>query len=109
MEGEYQYYFIEAVDRFKDWVIYNRNLPSCRTVERKELAEIVRAYREDRDAEIVPVPSGYQTLKLDKGKAKEDPKKTEMEREWEEAHGLVEEFDLNDEGNLDEDCELLTA
>jgi hypothetical protein len=32
-----------------------------------------------------------------------------MEHEWEEAHGLVEEFDLNDEGNLDEDCELLTA
>jgi hypothetical protein len=51
-------------------------------------------------------------MKLDKGKAKEDrkdPKITEMEREWEEAHGLVEEFDLNNEDNLDEDCKLLTA
>jgi hypothetical protein len=46
----------------------------------------------------VPTPSGYQTMKLDKGKAKEnqkDPKITEMEHEWEKAYGLVEEF--NDE------------
>jgi hypothetical protein len=112
IEGKYLYYFIKAVDKFKDWVVYNRNLPSGKTVKRKELAEIIRAYQEDQDAEIVPALSRYQTMKVNKGKAKEDrkdPKITEMEREWEEAHGLVKEFDLNDEGNLDEDCELLTA
>jgi hypothetical protein len=27
---------------------------SCKTVNRKELAEIVRAYQENRDAEIIP-------------------------------------------------------
>jgi hypothetical protein len=71
IEGEYLYYFIKAVDKFKDWIVYNRNLPSGKTVERKELAEIIRVYQEDRDAEIVPALSGYQTMKLDKGKAKE--------------------------------------
>jgi hypothetical protein len=59
IEGEYLYYFIKAVDKFKDWVVYNRNLPSGRMVEHKELAEIIRAYQEDQDAKIVPVPSGY--------------------------------------------------
>jgi hypothetical protein len=119
IEGEYLYYFIKAVDKFKDWMVYNRNVPSGKTVKRKELAEIIRAYQEDQDAEIVPAPSRYQTItkltkekQFDKGKVKEnrkDPKITEMKHEWEEVHGLVEEFDLNDESNLDEDCELLTA
>jgi hypothetical protein len=56
IEGKYLYYFIKAVDKFKDWVVYNRNLPSGKTVKCKELAEIIRAYCEDRDAEIIPAP-----------------------------------------------------
>jgi hypothetical protein len=104
IEGKYLYYFIKAVDKFKDWVVYNRNLPSGKTVERKELAEIIRAYQEDQDAEIIPASSGYQTMtklteekQLDKGKAKEPRSEREikMECKWKKAHGLVEEF--NDE------------
>jgi hypothetical protein len=59
-------------------VVYNKNLPSGRMVKRKELAEIIRAYQEDQNAEIVPAPSGYQTMtklteekQVNKGKAKE--------------------------------------
>jgi hypothetical protein len=52
IEDEYLYYFIKAIDKFKDWVVYNRNLPSGKTVEHKELAEIIRAYCEDQDAKL---------------------------------------------------------
>jgi hypothetical protein len=47
IKGKYFYYFIKAVDKFKDWVVYNRNLPSGKIIKCKELAEIIRTYRKD--------------------------------------------------------------
>ncbi|PKY63496.1 hypothetical protein RhiirA4_433206, partial [Rhizophagus irregularis] len=94
IEDEYQYYLREVVDRFKDWIEYNGyspKAPSC-----KELADIIRAYKEDHDAKIIPTPSGCETMRLNKGKAREIPEerpKTDMEREWEAANGIIDEFD----------------
>ncbi|CAB4411649.1 unnamed protein product [Rhizophagus irregularis] len=54
----------------------------------KELADLIRVYKEDHDAEIIPTSSGYETMRLDKGKAREIPEerpKTDMECEWEAA------------------------
>ncbi|UZO18092.1 uncharacterized protein OCT59_009413 [Rhizophagus irregularis] len=87
VEDKYQYYLREVVNRFKDWIEYNGNLP--KTPSCKELANIIRAYKEDHDAEIIPTPSGYETMKMNKGKAREIPEerpKTEMERQWEAAN-----------------------
>ncbi|GBC17055.2 hypothetical protein GLOIN_2v1880406 [Rhizophagus irregularis DAOM 181602=DAOM 197198] len=80
VEDKYQYYLREVVNRFKDWIKYNGNLP--KTPSRKELADIIRIYKENRDAKIIPTPSGYETLRTDKGKAREIPEerpKTKME------------------------------
>ncbi|PKC51247.1 hypothetical protein RhiirA1_484184, partial [Rhizophagus irregularis] len=63
---------------------------------RKELADIIRAYKEDHDAKIIPTPSGYETIKIDqkdKGKAQEIPEehpKTDMEHQWEAANKYVD-------------------
>ncbi|PKY28948.1 hypothetical protein RhiirB3_445354 [Rhizophagus irregularis] len=81
VEDKYQYYLREVVNRFKDWIKYNGNLP--KTPSRKELTDLIRIYKENRDAKIIPTPSGYETLRADKGKAREIPEerpKTEMER-----------------------------
>ncbi|GET66181.1 highly derived D5-like helicase-primase [Rhizophagus irregularis DAOM 181602=DAOM 197198] len=67
IEDEYQYYLKEVVDRFKDWIEYNGYLP--KTPSRKELADLIRIYKENRNAEIIPTPSGYETMRADKGKA----------------------------------------
>ncbi|GET56823.1 poxvirus D5 protein [Rhizophagus irregularis DAOM 181602=DAOM 197198] len=94
IEDEYQYYLMEVVDRFKDWIEYNGYLPKIPS--RKELADLIRIYKENRNAEIIPTPSGYETMRADKGKAREIPEerpKTNMEREWEAANGIIDEFD----------------
>ncbi|CAB4445051.1 unnamed protein product [Rhizophagus irregularis] len=104
VKDEYQYYLREVVDRFKDWIEYNGDSP--KEPSRKELADIIRAYKEDHDAEIVPTPSGCETMRLDKGKAREIPEerpKTNMEREWEAANGLVDELDI------DEACDMFDS
>ncbi|CAB4430259.1 unnamed protein product [Rhizophagus irregularis] len=91
IEDEYQYYLREVVDRFKDWIEYNGDSPKAPS--RKELADIIRAYKEDHDAEIIPTPSGCETMKMNKGMAREIPEelpKTDMEREWEAANGYVD-------------------
>jgi hypothetical protein len=108
IEGEYLYYFIKAVDKFKDWVVYSRNLPLSKIVERKELAEIIRIYHEDQDAVIIPALSRYQTMKVNKGKAKEIQSECEieMECEWEKAHEILEDVVDND---FDENCDFITA
>ncbi|UZO26399.1 uncharacterized protein OCT59_018626 [Rhizophagus irregularis] len=104
IEDEYQYYLREVVDRFKDWIEYNGYLP--KTPSRKELADLIRAYKEDHDAEIIPTTSGYETMKMNKGKAREIPEerpKTDMEREWEAANGFVDELDI------DEACDMIDS
>ncbi|CAB4419565.1 unnamed protein product [Rhizophagus irregularis] len=104
IEDEYQYYLREVVDRFKDWVEYNGDSPKAPS--RKELADLIRVYKEDRNAEIIPTPSGHETMRLNKGKAREDPEehpKTDMEREWEAANGLVDELDI------DEACDMFDS
>ncbi|CAB4446376.1 unnamed protein product [Rhizophagus irregularis] len=91
IEDEYQYYLREVVDRFKDWVEYNGDSPKAPS--RKEFADLIRVYKEDRNAEIIPTPSGHKTMRLDKGKVREIPEelpKTNMEREWEAANGYVD-------------------
>ncbi|PKY62560.1 hypothetical protein RhiirA4_432608, partial [Rhizophagus irregularis] len=73
---------------------------------RKELADLIRAYKEDHDAEIIPTPSGCKTMKMNTGKAREIPEerpKTDMEREWEAANGLVDELDI------DEACDMFDS
>jgi hypothetical protein len=45
-------------------------------------------------------------MKLDKEKAKENPKITEMEHEWKRAHGILENAADND---FDKDCDFITA
>ncbi|CAB4441463.1 unnamed protein product [Rhizophagus irregularis] len=93
IEDEYQYYLREVVDCFKDWVEYNGD--SQKAPSRKELADLIRVYKEDRNAEIIPTPSGCETMKMNKGKAREIPEelpKTDMEREWEAANGIIDEF-----------------
>ncbi|GBC44500.1 uncharacterized protein OCT59_014448 [Rhizophagus irregularis] len=107
IEDEYQYYLREVVDRFKDWIEYNGNLP--KTPSRKELADLIRVYKEDRDAEIIPTTSGYETMKMNKGKAREIPEehpKTDMEREWEAANGIVDDWDEED---LDRVCSKIDS
>jgi hypothetical protein len=101
--GEYFKNFRIALHRFRSWVNYNKGQNIYTPIEYRVLADMIRAYQENKNAEIIPTPSGYKTMKLDKGKAREDPKvqdyedhknqpKTKMEKEWEEAHGLVDEF-----------------
>ncbi|EXX52149.1 hypothetical protein GLOIN_2v1875323 [Rhizophagus irregularis DAOM 181602=DAOM 197198] len=107
IEDEYQYYLREVVDRFKDWIEYNGYLP--KTPSRKELADLIRAYKEDTDAEIIPTTSGYETMRADKGKAREIPEerpKTNMEREWEAANGIVDDWDEED---LDRVCSKIDS
>ncbi|EXX59707.1 uncharacterized protein OCT59_015682 [Rhizophagus irregularis] len=58
IEDKYQYYLKEVVDRFKDWIEYNGNLP--KTPSRKELVDLIRAYKENRNAEIIPTPLGMK-------------------------------------------------
>ncbi|GET67348.1 D5-like helicase-primase [Rhizophagus irregularis DAOM 181602=DAOM 197198] len=97
IEDEYQYYLMEVVDRFKDWIEYNGYLPKIPS--RKELADLIRIYKENRNAEIIPTPSGYETMRADKGKAQEIPEerpKTDMEREWEAANGIIDDWDEED-------------
>ncbi|GET58584.1 hypothetical protein GLOIN_2v1880406 [Rhizophagus irregularis DAOM 181602=DAOM 197198] len=97
IEDEYQYYLREVVDRFKDWIEYNGNSP--KTPSRKELANLIRVYKEDRDAEIIPTTSGYETMKINKGKAREIPEerpKTDMEHEWEAANGIIDDWNEKD-------------
>ncbi|UZO22579.1 uncharacterized protein OCT59_014939 [Rhizophagus irregularis] len=48
------YYLREVVNCFKDWIEYNGDLPKA--VSNKELADIIRVYKEDRNAEIIPTP-----------------------------------------------------
>ncbi|CAB4440345.1 unnamed protein product [Rhizophagus irregularis] len=106
IEDEYQYYLREVVDRFKDWIEYNGDSPKAPS--RKELADIIRAYKEDRNAEIIPTPFGHETMRLDKGKAQEIPEerpKTNMEREWEAANGYVDW----DEEDLDRVCSKIDS
>ncbi|PKY60692.1 hypothetical protein RhiirA4_484667 [Rhizophagus irregularis] len=106
IEDEYQYYLREVVDRFKDWIEYNGD--SSKASSRKELANIIRAYKEDRNAEIIPTPSGCETMKMNKGKAREIPEelpKTDMEREWEAANGYVDW----DEEDLDRVCSKIDS
>ncbi|CAB4431762.1 unnamed protein product [Rhizophagus irregularis] len=94
----------EVVDRFKDWIEYNGDSPKAPS--RKELADLIRAYKEDHDAEIIPTPSGCKTMKMNTGKAREIPEerpKTDMEREWEAANGLVDELDI------DEACDMFDS
>ena len=100
----YSWHMIKAINHFKDWVKYTKDLPVGKLVTGKELVKILEAYQENKNAEIIPVPSGYQTMKLDKGKAVEPRREDhEMEREWEKANGIIDEFD--DEGfeNICED------
>ncbi|GET52430.1 poxvirus D5 protein [Rhizophagus irregularis DAOM 181602=DAOM 197198] len=76
IEDEYQYYLREVVDRFKDWIEYNGYLPKT--------------------------PSH-------KGKAREIPEerpKTNMEREWEAANGIIDEFD---DEYFDEVCDMIDS
>ncbi|GBC12205.2 poxvirus D5 protein [Rhizophagus irregularis DAOM 181602=DAOM 197198] len=76
IEDEYQYYLMEVVDRFKDWIEYNGYLPK--------------------------IPSH-------KGKAREIPEerpKTDMEREWEAANGLIDDWDEED---LDRVCSKIDS
>ncbi|GET52805.1 D5-like helicase-primase [Rhizophagus irregularis DAOM 181602=DAOM 197198] len=97
IEDEYQYYLMEVVDRFKDWIEYNGYLPKIPS--RKELADLIRIYKENRNAEIIPTPSGYETMRADKGKAREIPEerpKTDMEREWEAANGIIDDWNEED-------------
>ncbi|GET66062.1 hypothetical protein GLOIN_2v1849173 [Rhizophagus irregularis DAOM 181602=DAOM 197198] len=97
IEDEYQYYLKEYVDRFKDWIEYNGYLP--KTPSRKELADLIRVYKDNRDAEIITTPSGYETMRADKGKVREIPEerpKTDMEREWEAANGIIDDWDEED-------------
>ncbi|CAB4405707.1 unnamed protein product [Rhizophagus irregularis] len=106
IEDEYQYYLREVVDRFKDWIEYNGDSP--KEPSRKELADIIRAYKEDHNAEIIPTPSGCETMKMNKGKAREIPEelpKTDMEREWEAANGYVDW----DEEDLDRMCSKIDS
>ncbi|CAB4429844.1 unnamed protein product [Rhizophagus irregularis] len=104
IEDEYQYYLREVVDRFKNWIEYNGDSPKAPS--RKELADLIRAYKEDHDAEIIPTPSSCKTMKMNTGKAREIPEerpKTDMEREWEAANGLVDELDI------DEACDMFDS
>ncbi|PKY59737.1 hypothetical protein RhiirA4_430635, partial [Rhizophagus irregularis] len=97
VEDEYQYYLREVVDRFKDWIEYNGDL--SKAPSRKELADIIRAYKEDHDAEIIPTPSGCKTMRLNKGKVQEIPEerpKTDMECQWEAANGIIDDWDEED-------------
>ncbi|PKY56655.1 hypothetical protein RhiirA4_477106 [Rhizophagus irregularis] len=106
VEDEYQYYLREVVNRFKDWIEYNGDLPKAPSC--KELADLIRVYKEDRDVEIIPTPSGYETMRLNKGKAREIPEelpKTDMEREWEAANGYVDW----DEEDLDRMCSKIDS
>jgi hypothetical protein len=113
VESEYQLCLKEAVDHFEDWVIYKRDLPSAKLVKRKKLAEIVRTYQEDRDAKIIPILSGYQTMKLDKGKVVEPYKENcenhedEMEREWAKANGIIDDFDNESFEDIRDDIDTL--
>ncbi|UZO01616.1 uncharacterized protein OCT59_020128 [Rhizophagus irregularis] len=97
IEDKYQYYLREVVDRFKDWIKYNGYL--SKTPSRKELTDLIRVYKDNRDAEIILTPSGYETMRADKGKAREIPEerlKTNMECEWEAANGIVNDWDEED-------------
>ncbi|GET67074.1 hypothetical protein GLOIN_2v1849173 [Rhizophagus irregularis DAOM 181602=DAOM 197198] len=73
IEDEYQYYLMEVVDRFKDWIEYNGYLPKIPS--RKELADLIRIYKENHP---------------------EERPKTDMEREWEAANGIIDDWDEED-------------
>ncbi|GBC31801.1 highly derived D5-like helicase-primase [Rhizophagus irregularis DAOM 181602=DAOM 197198] len=68
--------------------------------------DLIRAYKEDHNAEIIPTTSGYETIKMNKSKAREIPEerpKTEMEHQWKAANGFVNELDI------DEACDMIDS
>ncbi|UZO07687.1 uncharacterized protein OCT59_027963 [Rhizophagus irregularis] len=106
----------DASDEY-DWEILTFEVEECPTTRiedkyqyyfrsRKELADLIRVYKKDRDAEIIPITSGYETMKMNTGKAREIPEerpKTKMERQWEAANGFVDELDI------DEACDMIDS
>ncbi|PKK43700.1 hypothetical protein RhiirC2_804221, partial [Rhizophagus irregularis] len=66
IKDKYQYYLREVVDRFKDWIEYNRNLPKTPNHKGK--------------AREIP----------------EECPKTDMERQWEATNGINDDWDEED-------------
>jgi Family of unknown function (DUF5906) len=90
--------FGEAIDRLKEWIKYNNDLD--RSITCRELANYLKSYNENRQAEFVPPPSGYKTVKrLQPQKVK--CHSTIDEREHMQAMG-EEESDYDEDGLLDE-------
>ncbi|RGB41576.1 hypothetical protein C1646_810619 [Rhizophagus diaphanus] len=96
----------KAINHFKDWVKYTKDLPVGKLVTGKELVKILETYQENKNAEIIPVSSDYQTMKLDKGKAVEPCiEDHEMECEWKKANRIIDEFDNKGFENICEDLD----
>lgn len=60
---------------------------------------MIRAYKANRDAEIISTLSGYKTMKIDKCKTREilvKRLKTDMKREWKAANGIIDDWDEED-------------
>ncbi|PKK67406.1 hypothetical protein RhiirC2_714137 [Rhizophagus irregularis] len=59
---------------FRSWVNETRGLINTFTlIKYKELADMIRVYKVNRDTKIVSTPFGYETMKMDKGKVQEIP------------------------------------
>ncbi|EXX71342.1 hypothetical protein RhiirA1_474420 [Rhizophagus irregularis] len=81
---EYYINFRVILYSFRSWVNETRGLINTFTlIKYKELADIIRAYKVNRDIKIISTPSGYETMKMNKGKVQEIPvecPKTDIER-----------------------------
>jgi hypothetical protein len=89
--------FGDAIDRLKEWIEYNDD--PGRHITCRELADYLKRYNENKQAEFIAPPSGYKTVKL-------QSQKTEChshinEREYMEAMG-EEESDYDEDGLFDE-------
>ena len=105
---------MNALKRFKSWVNHNKGQIRNAPIRNKVIANMIWAYSKDKDAailpevsEVIPTPSSYQSMKVDKGKGRADQKdlpKSEMERQWEEANGINDDWV---DGNYEDDCDFI--
>jgi hypothetical protein len=90
-DDPYLIQFGSAIDRFKAWIKYNDN--PVKPITYHDLADYLKNYNENQQAEFMPPPPGFKTARLEPQKIK--------------CHSIIDEREckqaIDDESDYDED------
>jgi hypothetical protein len=90
-DDPYLIQFGSAIDRFKAWIKYNDN--PVKPITSHDLADYLKNYNENQQAEFMPPPPGFKTARLEPQKIK--------------CHSIIDEREckqaIDDESDYDED------